>query len=65
MAFDALLLSEINADMEKTLLNTRNSIGLRSEADLALTYKFIGEVREGATLAKEKIKKPSRAECVA
>ncbi len=65
MAEDALLASEINADMAKALLNTRKYIGSRAESDLAKANQFIGEVREGVTLAKDEIKKPYRAERVA
>ncbi len=65
MAEDALLASEINADMAKALLNTRKYIGTRAESDLAKANQFIGEVREGVTLAKDEIKKPYRAERVA
>jgi uncharacterized protein YpuA (DUF1002 family) len=65
MAADALLASEINADMAKALLNTRKYIGTRAEIDLARANKFIAEVREGVTLAKEEIKKPYRAKRVA
>lgn len=65
MASDALLASEINADMAKTLVNARKYINSRSEEDLAETREFIRQVREGAELATEEIKKPYRAERVA
>ncbi len=62
MANDALLASEINADMAKTLLNTREYLVTRSEHDLAATNRFLGEVKAGTELAREEIKKPYRAE---
>lgn len=65
MADDALLASEINADMAKALLNTRKYINSRSEQDLAAAHDFIGQVQEGATIAVDEIKKPYRAERVA
>lgn len=65
MAEDALLASEINADMAKALLNARKYIGSRSQADLDKTNQFISEVREGGKLAVDEIKKPYRAERVA
>jgi len=65
MAEDALLASEINADMAKTLLNTRKYLNSRTQADLDTTHKFLGEVQEGVTLARDEIKKPYRAERVA
>ena len=62
IAEDALLASEINADMAKALMNTRKFINSHAGDDLALANRFIGEVREGALLAKEKIHEPGRAE---
>ena len=65
MAEDALLASEINADMAKVQLNAREYIATRSQADLDLVRDFIGQVEEGVTLAQDEIRKPERAELVA
>lgn len=64
MAEDALLASEINADMAKALLNTQNYIKSHSEQDLAIARDFISQVREGGEIAVGEIKKPYRAERV-
>ncbi len=65
MAEDALLASEINADMSKALLNTRKYIGSRANDDLTASREFIRQVREGVTIAVDEIKKPERAARVA
>lgn len=65
MAADALLASEINADMAKTLLNTSAFIQTRSPDALAESQKFLKETKDGIALAKTDIFKPYRAERVA
>lgn len=65
MAGDALLASEINADMAKTLLNTNDYISTRDAKSLELTRKFLGETKDGIGIAKGEINKPERAERVA
>lgn len=65
MAGDALLASEINADMAKALLNARKYLTSRDDADLLTSRDFIRQVREGAAIAVEEIKAPYRAERVA
>lgn len=65
MAGDALLASEINADMAKTLLNTRKFISTRSDEDLAAAREFIRQVTEGGKLATDEIHNPVRADLVA
>jgi len=65
MAEDALLASEINADMAKTLLYTNTYIATRSAKSHEQARKFLKETEDGTKLAKEEIKKPERAERVA
>ena len=64
MATDALLASEINADMAKLQLNMREYIASRSADDLAAAQEFERQMREGIALAEEEINKPERAERV-
>ena len=65
MAGDALLVSEINADMAKTLIYTRAYLSSRSEDDLGTTNRFFLETEEGLAEARGEIFKPERAEAVA
>ena len=65
MAGDALLVSEINADMAKTLIYTRAYLSSRSQDDLAITNRFFLETEEGLAEARGEIFKPERAEAVA
>lgn len=65
MAGDALLASEINADMAKTLLNTSKYISSRTPESLEQARKFLKETEDGAKLATDEIQKPERAERVA
>ena len=65
MAGDALLVSEINADMAKTLIYTRAYLSSRSQDDLATTNRFFLETEEGLAEARGEIFKPERAEAVA
>ncbi|MBO0346486.1 methyl-accepting chemotaxis protein [Roseibium sp. CAU 1637] len=57
---DALLASELNADMAKALLNANRYMRSRDTADLTLAHQYIGEVKEGVEIAKGEINAPSR-----
>jgi methyl-accepting chemotaxis protein len=65
IASDALLASEINADMAKTILHTQTFIGNRTEESLSQAYRFLKETKDGIELAKTEIQKPESAERVA
>ncbi|MEM6499051.1 MAG: methyl-accepting chemotaxis protein, partial [Pseudomonadota bacterium] len=62
MATDALLASELNADMAKLQLNMREYIATRSAGDLAAARDFEGQLRDGIAIAEDEINKPERAE---
>ncbi|PVB60356.1 methyl-accepting chemotaxis protein [Labrenzia sp. 011] len=62
MSSDALLASELNADMAKVLLNTNEYLLTRSSEDLAEATKFVLQVNEGVELAKTEINNPVRVE---
>lgn len=60
MSGDALLSSELNADMAKVLVSTNNYLRSRKPEDLARAKKFIKQVHDGIELAKVEINKPER-----
>jgi methyl-accepting chemotaxis protein len=64
IASDALLASEINADMAKVLLNAREYLATRSDEDLRDTRRFIAETREGIAKALTELHAPDRAALV-
>ena len=51
-ASDALLASEINADMTKVLLNAREYLVTRSDDDLKEVRRFLAETKEGVAKAE-------------
>lgn len=65
MATDALIASELNADMAKLQLNMREFIITHSDEDLAAAHDFEQQIRDGVKLAVEEIHKPERAERIA
>ncbi len=65
IAHDALLASEINADMAKTLLFANEYIATRSHDSLERSKKFLNETRAGVAKARTEIQKPERAAWVA
>ena len=65
IAGDALLVSEINADMAKTLLDTGDFIQSRSPEALAKARRFLKQTKDGIEIAKTEIQEPYRAERVA
>mgnify|MGYP003667988060 CR=1 FL=1 len=64
-AGDALLASEINAYMAKTLLNTGDFIRSRSPEALATARRLLAETADGIAKAKTEIFKPYSTERVA
>lgn len=60
MASDALLASELNSDMAKVLLNTREYLATRSEDDLQSSRAYLKEVTDGVAHAKTEIDNPAR-----
>lgn len=60
MSGDALLSSELNADMAKVLVSTNNYLRSRKPEDFARAEEFIRQVYEGVELAKVEINKPER-----
>lgn len=65
MATDALIASELNADMAKLQLNMREYIATRSDESLSAAREFERQMREGIALAVDEIHKPERAERIA
>jgi methyl-accepting chemotaxis protein len=63
IAGDALLASELNADMAKVLLNAREYLATRSDEDLKDTRKFIAETKDNITKALD-LHAPDRAALV-
>lgn len=64
MATDALLVSEINADMAKAILYTNRFIDTRADSDIGSARQFLAEAKSGIALAEDEINKPERAELV-
>lgn len=62
MSGDALLASELNADMAKVLLNTNNYIRTRSDEALQSAGEFIRQMGEGIKVAEDEIRNPARVE---
>lgn len=60
MSEDALLASELNADMAKAVRATLRYIASRSPEDKAEAQDFINQVKAGGEIAKEEIAKPER-----
>lgn len=60
MSGDALLASELNADMAKVLVNTNQYIRSRSPGDLQEARNFVKQMDEGIDLAKAEIHNPAR-----
>lgn len=64
MSGDALLASELNADMAKVLVNTNKYIQTRSDETLAVTNDFLRQMGDGIALAEEEIHNPARVELI-
>ena len=64
MAGDALLASELNADMAKVLLYTREYMSDRTKESLETARKYLGETKEGIEKARAEMHKPSRVALV-
>ncbi|MBO6756521.1 MAG: HAMP domain-containing protein [Roseibium sp.] len=64
MSGDALLASEINADMAKALVGTNKYIRTRSEQWLEKAQDFIRQTEEGVQIAEGEIHKPSRVKLI-
>jgi len=64
MSGDALLASEMNADMAKVLVNTNKYILTRSSETLAAAHDFIGQMNDGVQLAEDEINNSARVELV-
>ncbi|WP_422040556.1 methyl-accepting chemotaxis protein [Roseibium sp.] len=60
MSEDALLASELNADMAKAVRATLRYIASRSPEDNAEALDFINQVKAGGEIAKQEIAKPER-----
>ncbi|MEL7529463.1 MAG: hypothetical protein AAFN16_27120, partial [Pseudomonadota bacterium] len=60
MSEDALLASELNADMAKAVRATLRYIASRSPEDRAEAQDFINQVKAGGEIAKQEIAKPER-----
>ena len=60
MSEDALLASELNADMAKALVYTGDYLRTRNSEDLGRAQKFIKQVKDGITVAKSEINNPER-----
>ncbi|MEM8702523.1 MAG: HAMP domain-containing methyl-accepting chemotaxis protein, partial [Pseudomonadota bacterium] len=60
MSEDALLASELNADMAKAVRATLRYIASRSAGDKAEAQDFINQVKAGGEIAKQEIAKPER-----
>lgn len=61
---DALLASELNADMAKVLVNSNKYIQTRAENALLATRDFIGQMEAGVKAAETEIRNPARVELV-
>ncbi len=59
-AGDALLASELNADMAKVLLNAREYLATRNGEDLQATRKYIAETKDGIVTALRELHAPDR-----
>lgn len=64
MSGDALLASEMNADMAKVLVNTNKYIQTRSEEALQATNEFLRQMEDGIKTAEIEIRNPARVELV-
>lgn len=64
MSGDAIIASELNADMAKVLLNTNRYIQTRNQIDLDTARDFLGQMDEGLKRAEVEIQKPIRVEMV-
>ncbi|NVK32966.1 MAG: HAMP domain-containing protein [Rhodobacteraceae bacterium] len=62
MSGDALIASELNADMAKVLLGTNRYLRSRKPSDLEQAQQFIQQVEDGVEQAKVEINKPVRVE---
>ncbi|MEM1047377.1 MAG: methyl-accepting chemotaxis protein [Pseudomonadota bacterium] len=62
MSGDALLASEMNADMAKVLLNTNEYISTRSPDDLGEAREFLRQMNDGIALAQDEIHNPARVD---
>ena len=60
MSSDALLASEINADVAKVLLNAREYLRTKSSRDWEETQRFMKEASDGLAVADEEIQAPDR-----
>ena len=60
IAGEALIASEINADMAKTLLNAREYLATRSPEDLVDTRRFLEETRAGVVKAQKEFSATDR-----
>ena len=60
MSSDALLASEINADVAKILLNAREYLRIKSAKDWSETQRFIKKASNGLALADKEIHDPDR-----
>lgn len=59
-ASDALLASELNADMAKALQNALAYVQTRSADSMAAVYDFIGQMHDGLALASTDFETPER-----
>lgn len=64
MSGDALLASEMNADMAKVLVNTNKYIQTRSEEALQATNEFLRQMEDGIKTAEIEIRNPARVKLV-
>jgi methyl-accepting chemotaxis protein len=65
LAGDALLASELNADMAKVLLNAREYLVTRSDEDLVDTRRYLAEVKTALVTAAKELHAQDRRELVA
>ena len=61
---DALLASEMNADMAKLQLNARQYLTTRSQEDLTQIRSFQGQFEDNLVIARDEINKTERKERV-
>ncbi|XYK80456.1 MAG: methyl-accepting chemotaxis protein [Labrenzia sp.] len=64
MSGDALLASELNADMAKVLVNTNKFLRTRSPELLEQAREFIRQTDEGVKIAEDEIHNPARVQLV-
>ncbi|MEM8836914.1 MAG: methyl-accepting chemotaxis protein [Pseudomonadota bacterium] len=60
MSGDALLASELNADMGYLLLNANRYVRTRADGDLAAMRDFVMQMKTGLAIAQDEIRKPER-----